>query len=66
MSEEEVKENIKRLFINLTSRYKKIKSINVGYDMETGQNVIFGKVMLTDKENEFMKQYLEVKENKEE
>lgn len=59
MDEELKKVNIKQLFKNLTTRYKKTNTMNVGYDAQSGQNVIYVKVMLTDREKDFMEQYLE-------
>lgn len=49
--------NLEQLFKNLITRYDKSNSINVAYD-SNGQAIIYTKVMLTDKENEFMKDYL--------
>lgn len=49
--------NLEQLFKNLVTRYDKSNSINVAYD-SNGQAIIYTKVMLTDKENEFMKDYL--------
>lgn len=59
MDEELKKANIKQLFINLTTRYNKANTMNVGYDAQSRQNVIYVKVMLTDREKDFMEQYLE-------
>ena len=58
MDEKLVEENIKQLFINLTTRYKKANTMNVGYDTTTGENIVYVKVMLTSKENDFMQEYL--------
>lgn len=59
MKEDMIKANIRQLFINLTKRYEKINTINVGYDIASRENVVYGKVILTEKENDFMKKYLE-------
>lgn len=63
MDEKLVEENIKQLFINLTTRYKKANTMNVGYDNVTGENIVYVKVMITSKENDFMQQYLSERSN---
>ena len=58
MTNNEKKANIKQLFINLTERWKKVNSLNLGYDIPNQTNIIFKKVMLTEQENNFMLEYL--------
>lgn len=54
-----------QIFKDYISQYEKSNTISVGM-FPNGENVIYTKIKITGKQKEFMKDYIERKENKNE
>ena len=52
-----------QIFKDYISQYEKSNTISVGM-LPNGENVIYTKIKITGKQKEFMKDYIERKENK--
>lgn len=56
--EDEKTEIIKTIFKDYIRQYEKSNSLNVGI-LPNGENIIYKKIKITDKQVEFMKAYIE-------
>ena len=59
----ENKELIKAIFNDFINQYEKAKTISVGM-LPNGENFIYTNIKMTGLQKEFMKDYIERKENK--